>query len=302
MDYQRKMRWVNYHSSKCKLYLRNDFEFQCAYCRMKEDDAGVVAENAFEKDHFFPKSKFPKIQDSHNYTNMVYSCRKCNNTKKDKDIELLLDPCKDDIYSGLAPHVIQQGKKENYELKPTTVQGKQFIDSLKLNTHYYCQMRRKQAEIAEQRQNLKELYGKLKEYPIPKELLKNMAIHMEIGENFVTQDKDEMCCGVSSAGEAFRNVLEILRSNHIEYELLMESYDVDIKICYKTIICLCEIVINSNSEKPVENRRFNKEKLTYWAKLDGVYGELYYYEKNGRLELYIFNKDTTVNRKECIVF
>lgn len=51
MIYIRKKHWDNYHSDKCKMYLRNDFRFECAYCRMKEKD-NIMGEQVFEKDHF----------------------------------------------------------------------------------------------------------------------------------------------------------------------------------------------------------------------------------------------------------
>lgn len=35
------------------MYLRNDFRFECAYCRMKEKD-NIMGEQVFEKDHFVP--------------------------------------------------------------------------------------------------------------------------------------------------------------------------------------------------------------------------------------------------------
>ena len=51
MVYIRKRHWVTYNSEKCKMYLRNDFQFECAYCGMKERD-NVIGEGLFEIDHF----------------------------------------------------------------------------------------------------------------------------------------------------------------------------------------------------------------------------------------------------------
>lgn len=36
MEYQRKFRWANYKTPKCKEYLRNDFSHECVYCRKKK--------------------------------------------------------------------------------------------------------------------------------------------------------------------------------------------------------------------------------------------------------------------------
>ena len=54
MDYKRTRHWAKYDSDKCKMYLRNDFHFECAYCRMREQD-NAAGEKIFEKDHFISK-------------------------------------------------------------------------------------------------------------------------------------------------------------------------------------------------------------------------------------------------------
>lgn len=101
------------------MYLRNDFRFECAYCRMREQDTGILCEKYFEKDHFIARNSKSDI-DLDSYDNMVYACSKCNGTKADKDTELLLNPCKDDIYLGSTPHVKNLGKNGQYQLVGNT--------------------------------------------------------------------------------------------------------------------------------------------------------------------------------------
>ena len=110
---------MRYHHLKCKMYLRNDFRFECAYCRMREQDTGILCEKYFEKDHFIARNSKSDI-DLDSYDNMVYACSKCNGTKADKDTELLLNPCKDDIYLGSTPHVKNLGKNGQYQLVGNT--------------------------------------------------------------------------------------------------------------------------------------------------------------------------------------
>ena len=81
MVYKRKRHWVTYHSEKCKMYLRNDFKFECAYCGMKEKD-NVMGEQLFEKDHFVSRQSDVDVD---GYNNMVYACRKCNGTKSNQN-------------------------------------------------------------------------------------------------------------------------------------------------------------------------------------------------------------------------
>lgn len=133
---QKKKRWVRYRHIKCKMYLRNDFHFECAYCRMREQDTGALNEEFFEKDHFVASSSGEDI-DLDSYDNMVYACSKCNGTKTNKSVNLLLNPCEDNIYSGANPHVINLGKSGQYQLESDTPEGKQYIKSLQLNSKFY---------------------------------------------------------------------------------------------------------------------------------------------------------------------
>ena len=48
MEYQRKFRWANYETPKCKEYLRNDFSHECAYCKLQEKEVGLIDANYFE--------------------------------------------------------------------------------------------------------------------------------------------------------------------------------------------------------------------------------------------------------------
>lgn len=80
--------------------VREDFYQMCGYCGKSEE----VTKNAFELDHFIPKSLAPwQIND---YDNLVYSCFVCNRKKgnkwasKDPDIQFVngegfVDPASD---------------------------------------------------------------------------------------------------------------------------------------------------------------------------------------------------------------
>ena len=57
--------------------LRREFRGQCAYCERTEEYMG--GDEAFEVDHFKPKSKFPELITT--YHNLYYVCRKCNGHK-----------------------------------------------------------------------------------------------------------------------------------------------------------------------------------------------------------------------------
>ncbi|MCU6720580.1 HNH endonuclease [Porcipelethomonas ammoniilytica] len=58
--------------------LREDFCCICGYCGKSEK----ITKNAFEIDHFMPKSVAPELEKE--YSNLVYSCYTCNRKKSDK--------------------------------------------------------------------------------------------------------------------------------------------------------------------------------------------------------------------------
>lgn len=94
---------------KCKNHrdylpsLRLDFRYRCAYCERPE--AVVGGDEAFEVDHFRPRSRFPELVNE--YSNLYYSCSRCNrhkgNTWPSEHLAgsgfRFSDPCAEDMYS-----------------------------------------------------------------------------------------------------------------------------------------------------------------------------------------------------------
>lgn len=288
MDYERKKRWVNYSHIKCKMYLRNDFRFECAYCRMRERDTGVWSENSFEKDHFAARASGAEC-DLDSYDNMIYACSKCNGTKSDINTDLLLNPCKDDIYSGDHPHVKNLGKSGQYQLSGNTTEGRQYIDNLQLNSKFYREMREKQEQANEDDHELEKLINEISDgSDVPKYLLHKLRALIYNNYSIHPNDQQDAAfrCGHSKAGQAFQEVLDILDKLSVSYELLFAENDFDIKVQYNGKEYLCEIVLNDNAEIPIRNIRVKKEQRESWVSEDGEHGIMYYYMRTGRLEFY----------------
>lgn len=85
--------------TKFKPELREDFNERCGYC----GDHDFFRTTYYEIDHFRPQKRFPEIAPN-TYSNLVYSCRSCNNSKRKKwptdDVNLpndghvgFVDPC-----------------------------------------------------------------------------------------------------------------------------------------------------------------------------------------------------------------
>jgi hypothetical protein len=63
-------------------WLRDEFDFRCAYC-LKRETWGQVT-SAFELDHFEPQSLNPQLR--LDYWNLLYACRCCNAVKRDQTV------------------------------------------------------------------------------------------------------------------------------------------------------------------------------------------------------------------------
>lgn len=68
-------------------WLRDEFDFRCAYCLHREMFVHAVSDHVI--DHFLPKSIYPGFSAS--YSNLVYSCRPCNEAKQDQILLVIAD-------------------------------------------------------------------------------------------------------------------------------------------------------------------------------------------------------------------
>lgn len=284
MEYIRKRHWVTYYSEKCKMYLRNDFKFECAYCRMKEKD-NVMGEQLFEKDHFV--SKQSEVEwDVNSYENMVYSCCKCNGTKSDQNLEMILNPCKDDIYDGKNSHIRSLGAEGYYKLHAVTPQGQQFIDDLKLNSRFYRKMRQTQAQNEEIRKTIYQLLDKASA-PQLSGVNQTIKAYLESG-SLINEGSDEFRCGTSKAGEDVYTVLEKMKEKGIKYKLLFANDDLDVRVEYGGNTYYCEIRVTNYEGMEKRGPIVKKEKKREWQKVGNKCGVLYYYKKQDILNLYIY--------------
>src|SRR5271156_2595435 len=64
-----------------KPYLRREFDHTCVYCDVWESEMG--GKKSFHIDHYRPKEKPQFKQLIAEYTNLLYSCRDCNEFKDD---------------------------------------------------------------------------------------------------------------------------------------------------------------------------------------------------------------------------
>lgn len=111
--------------------LATDFFHRCGYCNVRD----IYSKMSFEIDHFVPKGYDKDIRDN-DYSNLVYSCRSCNNAKRrkwpTKDPKVYndghvgwVDPCSVDYENHL-------GRDDDGYIIPLTEVGKWMHENLKL--------------------------------------------------------------------------------------------------------------------------------------------------------------------------
>ncbi len=118
--------------SNHKPELKIDFVSRCGYCNGTDQ----WKKTYFEVDHFIPESILT-IKSVTDYSNLVYACRSCNNSKRKKwptndenvpnrNNEGFVDPC-DDTY------LTHFERKDSGEIVYTTDLGKWMYTALKLH-------------------------------------------------------------------------------------------------------------------------------------------------------------------------
>ena len=111
--------------------LRKDFLNRCGYC----NDIDTWRFTWFEIDHFVPQEHLKTISNT-DYSNLVYSCRSCNNAKrakwpsKDETIHNdgkigFIDPCEDDYNK-------QFDRLDSGRILPKTDLGEWMYNEMKL--------------------------------------------------------------------------------------------------------------------------------------------------------------------------
>lgn len=113
--------------------LKEDFHNKCGYC----DSSYTWRTTWFEIDHFVPQ-KFLKVISKTEYSNLVFACRSCNNSKRAKwptgsetvhnngIDEGFIDPCSPDYDQQFARH-------KNGSIRYKTALGKWMFHQLKLH-------------------------------------------------------------------------------------------------------------------------------------------------------------------------
>lgn len=178
----------DYH--KYKTYLKKDFSCRCAYCNLSDETVTTY----FEIDHYIPKEAFkdkrPELLTL--YDNLVYSCKKCNQSKSSSfkgdvnssplDNELFYNPAIVDynsiFYRDESGSILSDDKK-----------GQNMINLLKLyrpinNLAWICE--RLYEEYLQIKEKMSEVDIESNEYSVYKEIkYKLLELHSELYKYFI---------------------------------------------------------------------------------------------------------------------
>lgn len=291
MEYQRKFRWANYKTPKCKEYLRNDFSHECAYCKLQEKEVGFIDANYFEIDHFRPQSDEDQVFNPHLYSNLYYACEKCNGEKNDTWSEMLLDPCKEDVFSGGCPTIVG-GYNANslYKYTAQNDKGSYYIDTFKLNSRYHIRIRKRRINRKNNIHQIDVLIDEiLHKLDSKKELINLEQLIKQLDQLRLSKKKE---LSDLSSDENFELVENYLTLRGIKNSIVFEEYNMDIKIKREEVSYYCELIIDeSDNDNEVKLKFLDTEKLKIWfKKLRYQFGMLYYYSKLDKLYFYPISK------------
>ena len=301
MEYQRKFRWANYETPKCKEYLRNDFSHECAYCKLQEKEVGLIDANYFEIDHFRPQSDDDQSFNPHLYSNLYYACEKCNGEKSDSWNEVLLDPCKDYVFSGIYPPIIG-GYNEDmlYKYIAQDERGSYYIDTFKLNSRHHIRIRKRRINRQNNIHQIDALMDEiLHKFDSKKNLINLEQLIKQLDQ--LRLSKTEELSNLSK-DEKFESVEDYLTLRDIKNSVVFEEYNMDIKIKIEEVSYYCELIVdNSGTDNEVKLKFLDTEKLTIWfEKLRYQFGILYYYSKLDKLYFYPISK--LINKSDIVEF
>ncbi len=297
MEHERKFRWANYSSDKCKEYLRNDFSYECAYCKQTEKACGDIGSEFFEVDHFNPQANSTNNSDIHLYNNLFYSCKRCNSEKSDFWSEYLLNPCETDIFKN-DKHITEgYDSSKLYKYKEVTNEGKLYIEVFKLNSRHQIK-RRQRRKLYEN--NIKIINDLIDEILHKLLIKKNIPQKEELISQLdgLREDKN---LNVTSLlrDENFEIVEKYLSSKGIKNTVIFEEYNMDFKIKIREKTVYCELIIDNTSQDCNDNKikYIEKDKLKIWFEnLNSSFGILFYFCKTNKL--YLFNISDNISKEE----
>lgn len=292
MEYVRRQRWAKYGSSKCKEYLRNDFSYECAYCKLQEYEAGLIGADYFEIDHFKPQSL--SLSDIHEYHNLYYACKKCNSEKSDTYDDQLLDPCVDDIFGGDTPAIVGGTEESKYKYIATNDKGVFYINTFKLNSRSRINIRKRrikhQNDIRIIDALINEVVSKIKN----NEGLQDMEELVEkLDELRIARQKET---DKYPKGDLFEKVEEYLNDHGIENSIIFDEHNMDIQVKINNNTYCCEVLFDDSSDYRAEYRKkLNMEKVRVWFEAQkSDFGVLYYYPKLNRMYFYPISDELTL--------
>ena len=126
---------------KYKPYLQREFERVCVYCRVPD----TIGRADFSIDHYRPQAKFPRLVAT--YSNLFYSCSKCNRRKSAYWPAKLGDP---EIPNPCDYVMTEHMRVVNGEVQAGSQHGEHAIKRLDLNEPAYLNFRKTALSVIRQ--------------------------------------------------------------------------------------------------------------------------------------------------------
>ena len=301
LEYQRKYRWANYETPKCKEYLRNDFSHECAYCKLQEKEVGFIDADYFEIDHFRPQSDSDPTFNPHIFSNLYYACEKCNGEKSNTWSEALLDPCKEDVFSGACPPIVGgYSDKTLYQYVAQNDRGRYYIETFKLNSRHHIRIRKRRINRENNIHQIDILMDEILHKFNSKKNVANLEQLIEQLDQLRIHKKEEL--SNLTKDQKFESVGEYLTVRNIKKSIVFEEYNMDIKVKIEDASYYCELIVdNSDVDNEVKQKFLDTEKLKVWfERLGCQFGILYFYPCLDKLYFYPISK--LINKSDIVGF
>ena len=194
------------HYRAYKPHLQTLFRCRCAYCLSHEQKMGQFA--AMEVDHFKPKGRPEFAHLEHEWTNLYYCCRICNQHKSNRwptDQQMreglrFVDPCEEDPdeHFRLCLHPRHD---ELCWLTPLTPAARYTIEKIRLNRDQLIQIRRSlAAEEREEQDRLLEITRLIE------------CLDADVRDRDSSSQTDEMMCVLDALRQQSASCLDEIRS------------------------------------------------------------------------------------------
>ena len=199
----------------------------------------------------------------------------------------MLDPCKDDVFSGKEPPVVGGYDSVTlYKYFGQNDKGNYYINTFKLNSRHHVRIRKQRINRQNNIRQIDELMNEILHKFKSKKGIQDLEQLINHLDQLRQSKKNELA--YLSKDENFEAIENYLSSRAIKNSIVFEEYNMDIKIKIENVSYYCELLVDYSDVDSEEKIKYlDTEKLAVWfEKLQYEFGILFYYPNLDKLYFY----------------